>query len=106
MLCAVCDGAGVCIGADVNRRGFLKAILAAGVAPAVVGSSILMPVRMIVSPWNGFADDDIILTIEQFNQRYIHPAMRSIADDMDLSLITKRLTDRYVTTATMTYRLR
>lgn len=29
----------------MNRRGFLGAILAAGVAPAVVGSGILMPVR-------------------------------------------------------------
>ncbi len=31
----------------MNRRGFLKGILAAGVAPAVVGSGILMPVRMV-----------------------------------------------------------
>lgn len=31
----------------MNRRGFLSAILAAGVAPAVVGSGILMPVRMV-----------------------------------------------------------
>lgn len=29
----------------MNRRGFLKSILAAGVAPAFVGSSILMPVK-------------------------------------------------------------
>lgn len=32
----------------MNRRGFLQSILAAGVAPAVVGSGILMPVRSIV----------------------------------------------------------
>ena len=31
----------------INRRGFLQSILAAGIAPAVVGSGILMPVRQI-----------------------------------------------------------
>lgn len=31
----------------ITRRGFMKAILAAGVAPSVVGSGILMPVRTI-----------------------------------------------------------
>lgn len=31
----------------MNRRGFLKSILAAGVAPAFVGSSILMPVKAL-----------------------------------------------------------
>jgi hypothetical protein len=31
----------------MNRRGFLQAILAAGVAPAVVGSGVLMPVRLV-----------------------------------------------------------
>lgn len=34
----------------MNRRGFLQAILAAGVAPAFVGSSILMPVKKLVLP--------------------------------------------------------
>jgi hypothetical protein len=34
----------------VNRRGFLQAILAAGVAPAVVGSGVLMPIRKLVMP--------------------------------------------------------
>jgi hypothetical protein len=29
----------------MNRRGFLAGILAAGVAPAAIGSGILMPVR-------------------------------------------------------------
>lgn len=31
----------------MNRRGFLGAILAAGVAPAAIGSGILMPVRLV-----------------------------------------------------------
>lgn len=34
----------------MNRRGFLAGILAAGVAPAVVGSGILMPVRALIVP--------------------------------------------------------
>lgn len=33
----------------MNRRGFLGAILAAGVAPAAIGSGILMPVRLVES---------------------------------------------------------
>jgi hypothetical protein len=33
----------------MNRRGFLRGILAAGVAPAFIGSSILMPVRKIIT---------------------------------------------------------
>ncbi len=34
----------------MNRRGFLSGILAAGVAPAFIGSSVLMPVRQIWKP--------------------------------------------------------
>lgn len=34
----------------MKRRSFLGSILAAGVAPAFVGSSVLMPVRKIVVP--------------------------------------------------------
>lgn len=37
----------------MNRRGFLTGmagILAAGVAPAAVGSNILMPIRQIIKP--------------------------------------------------------
>lgn len=34
----------------MQRRGFLQGILVAGVAPAFVGSSILMPVRAIALP--------------------------------------------------------
>jgi hypothetical protein len=50
---------------DIKRRGFLGAILAAGVAPAFVGSSILMPVRKIIAPfdWRGdqWSADEIAL---------------------------------------------
>lgn len=34
----------------MNRRGFLASILAAGVAPAIVGSGILMPIRKLWTP--------------------------------------------------------
>ncbi len=34
----------------MKRRGFLGAVLAAGVAPAFVGSKILMPVRALALP--------------------------------------------------------
>lgn len=34
----------------MNRRGFLKGILAAGIAPAVCKARILMPVKRIVVP--------------------------------------------------------
>jgi hypothetical protein len=32
----------------MNRRGFLQSILAAGVAPAFVGSGVLMPIRALL----------------------------------------------------------
>jgi len=35
----------------MNRRSFIASILAAGIAPAVVGSGILMPVRKL---WTGY----------------------------------------------------
>ena len=34
----------------MNRRGFLSSILAAGVAPAAIGSGVLMPIRQIWAP--------------------------------------------------------
>lgn len=34
----------------MNRRGFLSSILAAGVAPAAIGSGVLMPVKQIWTP--------------------------------------------------------
>lgn len=46
----------------MNRRSFLKSILAAGVAPAVIGSGILMPVKKL---WTPDAN-----TIQMLDQRY------------------------------------
>lgn len=45
----------------MDRRGFLQSILAAGVAPAFVGSGILMPVKALLLPardplWDGTVD--------------------------------------------------
>ena len=39
-----------------TRRGFLAGILASGFAPAVVGSSVLMPVKKIVVRNQAFSD--------------------------------------------------
>lgn len=48
----------------MNRRSFLASILAAGVAPAVVGSGILMPVRQILLPI--YEEVPLVQTIEDF----------------------------------------
>lgn len=40
----------------MNRRGFMAGILAAGFAPAAIGSGVLMPVRQIVGDGNIIRD--------------------------------------------------
>lgn len=40
-----------------TRRGFIKQCLAMAVAPAVVGSSVLMPVRKIITPGELFTGE-------------------------------------------------
>ena len=56
----------------MNRRGFLKAIFAAGVAPAFIGSSVLMPVRKLVMPsldeTIAIGSGNRLLTIEQITK--------------------------------------
>lgn len=49
----------------MDRRGFLQGILAAGVAPAVVGSGILMPIRQLWRP--KFSVQQMSLTLEEFD---------------------------------------
>ncbi len=47
-------------GKMTTRRGFLASILAAGVAPVVIGSGILMPVRKLwVPPVGGITEKEI-----------------------------------------------
>lgn len=41
----------------MNRRSFMQVILAAGVAPAVVGSGILMRVRSLVLPFGYYTEN-------------------------------------------------
>ena len=60
----------------MNRRGFLQAILVAGVAPAFVGSSVLMPVRQLlprsglVSIWKRYGDGTTIVTYGPLDRTY------------------------------------
>lgn len=48
-----------------SRRGLLASILAAGYAPAAVGSGVLMPVRRIVAPdeewWSHLVMTDVVV---------------------------------------------
>ena len=59
----------------MNRRGFLQSILAAGVAPSVVGSGILMPVRKL---WTPPAD---VLTLEKLKWAVNQMKVRAVAGD-------------------------
>ena len=52
----------------MNRRNFLQGIagiLAAGVAPAIIGSGILMPVRTIWTPPTGLRMDALDVTLRR-----------------------------------------
>jgi hypothetical protein len=51
----------------MNRRGFLGGIFAAGIAPAFVGASVLMPVKKIIAPPEFV---DATCTIERFSATY------------------------------------
>jgi hypothetical protein len=48
----------------MNRRSFLGAILAAGFAPAAIGSGVLMPARPLWRPWLVLATSDFHLGLE------------------------------------------
>jgi|SRR5882757_1972038 len=54
----------------MNRRSFLQGILAAGVAPAFVGSSILMPVRKLwATPFHRLDASCRAMTLEVARQQ-------------------------------------
>ena len=74
----------------ISRRGFLKSILAAGVAPAFIGSSILMPLHAIAQPeYAGSLDatvarelaDDTFLTPQMITAE----AIRILENNLTLS---------------------
>jgi hypothetical protein len=48
----------------MNRRGFLGAILAAGFAPAAIGSGVLMPARPLWRPWLVWVTADGHISLE------------------------------------------
>ena len=54
----------------MKRRGFLAGILAAGFAPAVVGSGILMPVRRLVVPSLDIGVTDVTVSLSEFGEIY------------------------------------
>lgn len=60
----------------MNRRGFLSSILAAGMAPAAIGSGVLMPVRQIWTPHR-------VLTPELIAQE----AFRILSTSIDLDVL-------------------
>lgn len=68
----------------MNRRGFLASILAAGVAPAVVGSGILMPVRKLLVP-----DQRIDLSEEALEQALID--IQAMTDERGIALNVKSM---------------
>lgn len=51
----------------MKRRGFLASILAAGVAPAAIGSGVLMPIRKILAP-HALVTAEIV---ERWEERYM-----------------------------------
>lgn len=62
----------------ITRRGFLKGILAAGMAPAFIGPDVLMPVRKVFTPGH---DGASVLTLRD---------IRNIQDQMNRDLLIYR----------------
>lgn len=82
----------------MNRRGFLQAILAAGVAPAVIGSGVLMPVRKLIMPdlvlWGTSTVEliqpfqreynlELALSLDEFSRRVLRPCVAELARRID-----------------------
>lgn len=75
----------------MQRRGFLSAILAAGVAPAYVGARVLMPVRRVIAAPKVYSSAELahgfelseanrLITIEQLTREAIAIIERQYAD--------------------------
>jgi hypothetical protein len=66
----------------MNRRGFLKGILAAGVAPYVVtAAGVLMPVRTLARPIFDGCITDVF-----FSPYYVDPSMIRIMQEYQLEI--------------------
>lgn len=89
----------------MNRRGFLQGILAASVAPAFVGSSVLMPVKALAMPnlaevatYSG----NTLLTIDQVTQEALRIFHQNLQFKVDAdrffkgrNLLTIRVPNQY-----------
>lgn len=77
----------------MNRRGFLQSMLALGVAPAILPSGIIMPVRRIVTTpaWPPGIPSDLIEAQEEFSRRVAVAMVFHMVDDVGQahSLISK-----------------
>jgi hypothetical protein len=73
----------------MNRRSFLQSILAAGVAPAVIGSGILMPVRKLWTPPLVINLGPSYLTFdhEDFVSRYMRVVAEHLANRIDSDML-------------------
>lgn len=77
----------------MNRRGFLQAILAAGVAPAYIGSSILMPVKSIIAPTRGAILGGTALTYADWAKRLDN---QKVGDIIAILTETNELLDQHL----------
>lgn len=70
----------------MQRRGFLGAILAAGFAPAAVGSGVLMPVRRIIELRPIITLEDLIFSINPERTPFVEWELRRIWDSARVEL--------------------
>lgn len=83
----------------MDRRGFLGAILATGVAPAIIRSGILMPIKGIIMPMTeeigAFVGFNTLLTPSMITAE----ALRILEQNLTLSnLVNKRFEKQFVET--------
>lgn len=82
-------------GSGMNRRGFLKAILAAGVAPAFVGSGVLMPVRSLWLP------NDVVLDADEFAAAYNMGVAEELQSVMRRAFVPRMIVQLYKNSPTL-----